>query len=253
MPAGAHPWSARLLAVAFVLYAVAWLAAWITPRRARWIAAAGALAHLLAMFGRGWAIGFFPLTNRMESFSTAALALALVAVATWRPSPWFALPMLALTLAALGAALRFPLDLAFPPPLMRTVWYPIHVPLAFLAYALWAAAATAGLAWSVRREPDWLRCLDRWALWGFGLWSLSMIAGGVWGVLAWGAYFLWDPKVMWSVILWFHWGAFVHLRWTPSLIGRPWLRPALAGVGFLFVLVAYVGTSFLFGRSSHAF
>ena len=30
-------------------------------------------------------------------------------------------------------------------------------------------------------------------------------------------------------------------------------RPALALVGFVWVLVAYVGTSFLFGRSSHAF
>jgi hypothetical protein len=37
------------------------------------------------------------------------------------------------------------------------------------------------------------------------------------------------------------------------LQARAWPRPALAVVGFLFVLVAYVGTSFLFGRSSHAF
>lgn len=45
----------------------------------------------------------------------------------------------------------------------------------------------------------------------------------------------------------------VHLRLTPSLQSRPWVRPALALCGFGFVLVAYVGTSFLFGRSSHAF
>jgi hypothetical protein len=43
----------------------------------------------------------------------------------------------------------------------------------------------------------------------------------------------------------------VHL--TPSLFPRPWVRPVLAIVGFVWVLVAYVGTSFLFGRSSHAF
>ena len=55
------------------------------------------------------------------------------------------------------------------------------------------------------------------------------------------------------MILWFHYAAFVHLRLTPSLQGRPGVRPALAALGFGFVLVAYVGTSFLFGRSSHAF
>jgi ABC-type transport system involved in cytochrome c biogenesis permease subunit len=248
-----HPWPTRLLLAAAALYAVAWLAAWLSPRRARWVLAAAAALHLAAMAGRGWLIGFFPLTNKMESFSTAALALSLVTVAGWRPARLLVLPLLTVTVAAMGAALLFPLDLAFPPPLMQTVWYPIHIPLAFSAYALWTAAAAAGLAWAFDREPEWLRLLDRWALWGFGAWSLSMIAGGVWGVLAWGAYFLWDPKVIWSVILWFHYAAFVHLRWTPSLIERPWLRPALAGLGFVWILVAYVGTSFLFGRSSHGF
>jgi ABC-type transport system involved in cytochrome c biogenesis permease subunit len=95
--------------------------------------------------------------------------------------------------------------------------------------------------------------VDRLALLGLALWSLSMVTGGVWGVVAWGAYFLWDPKVIWSVILWFHYAAFVHVKLTPSMQERAWARPALAAVGFLFVLVAYVGTSFFFGRSSHAF
>jgi hypothetical protein len=35
--------------------------------------------------------------------------------------------------------------------------------------------------------------------------------------------------------------------------GRAWVRPALALAGLALVLVAYVGTSFFFGRSSHAF
>ena len=107
--------------------------------------------------------------------------------------------------------------------------------------------------WLFGREPAWLSRVDRWALQGFALWSLSMIAGGFWGVVAWGAYFLWDPKIIWSVILWFHYATFVHLRLTPSLVERPWVRPALALVGLAWVLVAYVGTSFFFGASSHAF
>ena len=37
------------------------------------------LAHLLATVSRGWAIGFFPLTNKMESFSAASLALCMIA------------------------------------------------------------------------------------------------------------------------------------------------------------------------------
>ena len=43
------------------------------------------------------------------------------------------------------------------------------------------------------------------------------------------------------------------MRLTPSLHERPWVRPALALLGVAWVYVAYVGTSFFFGASSHAF
>jgi len=250
----AHPLLAWLLWSAAALYAAAIAAAAVRPgSAARALLAAGALVHLAATIGRGVAIGFFPLTNKMESFSAAALAVAIVAAIAWRPARAYLLPLLGVLAAATAVALVLPGDLRLPPPLMRTLWYPLHVPLSFLAYATWAAAAAAAAAWWARAEGDWLALVDRLALWGLVLWSLSMVTGGVWGVVAWGAWFMWDPKVIWSVILWFHYAAFVHLKLTPSLQGRAWVRPALAVAGFLFVLVAYVGTSFFFGRSSHAF
>jgi ABC-type transport system involved in cytochrome c biogenesis permease subunit len=253
LAAAAHPVLRGLLLGATAAYAAALVAAALRLRAARWILGAGAAVHLAGTIGRGLAIGFFPLTNKMESFNAAALAVALVALAAWRPSRAYLLPLLAVGGAALAAALSFPGDLRWPPPLMRTIWYPLHIPLSFLAYAAWAAAAAAAVAFWAGRDGDWLELVDRLALWGLVLWSLSMVTGGVWGVVAWGAWFMWDPKVIWSVLLWFHYAAFVHVKLTPSLQARPWVRPALAVVGFAFVLVAYVGTSFFFGRSSHAF
>jgi ABC-type transport system involved in cytochrome c biogenesis permease subunit len=244
---------ATLLQAVAAIYALAGLAALLRPAWARWPLALGAALHLGWSAWRGLLIGFFPLTNKTESFSAAALAVALVALAAFRPRRAYLLPLLLLLGAAMAVALRFPQELHWPPPLMRTIWYPTHVPLSFLAYGAWAAAAAAGIAWFTAPEPAWLQLIDRLALWGFALWSLSMICGGVWGVVAWGAWFLWDPKVVWSVILWFHSASFVHVRLTPSLAGRPWVRPALALVGLVLLLVAYVGTSFFFGRSSHAF
>lgn len=254
LAAAAHPVLGALLWIAGATYAAALVAAAVRPgRAARALVALGAAIHLAATIGRGIAIGFFPLTNKMESFSAAALATALVAVIAWRPSRAYAVPLLAVLGAAIGAALAMPGDLRWPPPLMRTIWYPLHIPLSFLAYASWAAAGAAAVAWWARAEGDWLALVDRLALWGLALWSAAMVTGGVWGVVAWGAWFLWDPKVIWSVILWFHYAAFVHVKLTPSMQARPWVRPALAAAGFAFVLVAYVGTSFFFGRSSHAF
>ena len=103
------------------------------------------------------------------------------------------------------------------------------------------------------RDRVWLQRTDHFALQGLGLWSLAMVFGGIWGVVAWGSYFLWDPKLVWSTILWFHYAAFVHVKLTPALQARPWVRPALAWLGIVWVLVAYVGTSFFMGKSTHAF
>jgi len=249
----APPALVLLLQGAGACYLAAALAAALRPRWARAPLALGATLHLAWSLWRGVLIGFLPLTNKTESFAAAALAVALVGVIAFRPVRSYLLPLLAVLGAAMGVALLFPQGLHWPPPLMRTAWYPAHVPLSFLAYGTWTAAAAAGLAWFTDRDDGWLALIDRLGLWGLALWSLSMICGGVWGVVAWGAWFLWDPKVVWSVILWFHASTFVHLRLTPSLAGRPWVRPALAIAGLGLVLVAYVGTSFFFGRSSHAF
>ena len=238
---------------ALACYAAALAVGLARPRAGRWLLGVGVATHFGAMLGRGWVIAFFPLTNKMESFSAAALALATVTVLSWRETRLYTAPLLGVVCAAMLFSLSFSLDLSFPPPLMQTLWYPLHVPLSFFAYATWTAAAAAGLVWFRERDPTWLARVDRLALDGFALWSISMICGGFWGVVAWGAYFMWDVKIIWSVILWFHYASFIHLRLTPSLFERPWVRPALALVGFAWVLVAYVGTSFLFGRSSHAF
>jgi ABC-type transport system involved in cytochrome c biogenesis permease subunit len=253
LSAAAHPWLGLGLKAAAVAYAVALVAALIRPTLARGPLVLGVAIHLAATVARGVAIEFFPLTNKMESFNAMALATGLVAAVAFRPVRAYLVPLLAVLAAALGAALAFPGDLRWPPPLMRTIWYPLHIPLSFLAYASWAAAGAAAAAWWARRDGAWLALVDRLALWGFVLWSLAMVTGGIWGVVAWGAYFMWDPKVIWSVILWFHYAAFVHVKLTPSLQARPWARPALAAAGFAFVLIAYVGTSFFFGRSTHAF
>jgi ABC-type transport system involved in cytochrome c biogenesis permease subunit len=244
---------ALLLQAAAACYALSLVAALLRPRLARWPLVAGVALQLAWSTWRGLLIGFLPLTNKTESFAAAALAAGLIGAIAFRASRAYLLPLLLVLGTALAAALAFPQALHWPPPLMRTIWYPTHVPLSFLAYGAWTAAAAAGLAWFTDRDLAWLALIDRLALWGFALWSLSMICGGVWGVVAWGAWFLWDPKVVWSVILWFHAATFVHVRLTPSLMQRPWLRPALALVGFGLLFVAYVGTSFFFGKGSHAF
>lgn len=242
-----------LFPASIACYATALVCTLVWPSLGRRALSLGVAVHVLATVARGWAIGFFPLTNKMESFSAAGLAVALVTLVTWRDLRLYAGPLLGLVCASLAVALRCSGAITYPPPLMQTIWYPLHVPLSFLAYGVWSAAAAMALLWFRDRDVAWLAEIDRLALNGFALWSLAMVFGGIWGVVAWGAYFLWDGKVLWSVILWFHYATFIHLHLAPALASWPALRPTLAVLGFVWVLVAYVGTSFFFGGSSHSF
>ena len=141
-----------LLQAAGACYLLALVAAVLRPGWARVPLALGAALHLGWALWRGLLIEFLPLTNKTESFAGAALAVALVGVIAFRPARAYLLPLLAVAGAAMGAALLLPQGLHWPPPLMRTIWYPTHVPLSFLAYGTWTAAAAAGVAWFTDRD-----------------------------------------------------------------------------------------------------
>jgi ABC-type transport system involved in cytochrome c biogenesis permease subunit len=148
------------------------------------------------------------------------------------------------------------------PPVLDTYWFELHVALAFFAYALFAVAALLGALYLVRGkeggpapgEPvprrSFLDLQYRAALVGYTFFSLSMISGGIWGYYAWGTYWLWTPKELWTSILWLFYSLYLHLR----LKGNTWDKGfAWMGIaGFLVTLFTYLGVS-LFMRSSHSF
>lgn len=224
------------------------------PRHRRLPLLAGVVAHALALVLRGRAIQFFPLTNKFESFFAFALAVFAVALGvSRRAARLHRVGLLVVGGTFYGLTLLFERGVFYPPPLMMTIWYPLHVPASFLAYALWVSAAAAAVAALTGRAGSATRqAVDSHSFWGWCLFSLSMLCGGAWGYVAWGAYFLWDPKVVWSVVLWLFYSGFVHLRHWPAG-NRPKRRCGLALVGVALMLVAYVGTSFLFQHGSHSF
>ena len=130
-------------------------------------------------------------------------------------------------------------------------WYAIHVPLSFLAYAFWVVGAADG--------ADFLATGDAAALLarqdenhrvGLGLFSLSLVFGSIWGIVSWGAYFLWDAKIVWSLAAWLFFATLLHLKYWP--LRSAVIRAGLGLLGLVVVLIAYVGTSFMSG-SIHSF
>lgn len=210
------------------------------------------LLHLGAITLRGIAIGYFPLTNKFESFNAFAAATFITQLIYARTdSRIYRMSLFGVGYCFFIAAAIFPMGLSYAPPLMLTIWYVLHVPCSFFCYALWVSAMSAAVARyfisGEKRQYD--QIIDSGFQYGLIVFSISMIFGGLWGYVAWGSYFLWDSKVVWSVIIWFFYATCLHLDYWQE---AKRFKPPMAILGFIILMMTYVGTSFFIG-GSHSF
>jgi ABC-type transport system involved in cytochrome c biogenesis permease subunit len=81
------------------------------------------------------------------------------------------------------------------------------------------------------------------------------VCGGIWAYYAWGSYWIWTPKEIWSAILWLYFAVLTHLKFIPPESGWPgWSRRMEMGataVGYFVMLATFLGVSLLL-RSSHS-
>lgn len=136
------------------------------------------------------------------------------------------------------------------PPVLKIIWFELHVVLSFLSYALFGIGAITGYLYIKENDNSIEGIQYKVILLGYAMFSLSMIFGGIWAYLAWGTYWLWTPKELWTSILWLFYSLYLHVRFRQWWIGRP---SALLGIsGFGVVLFTYLGVSLLM-KSSHTF
>ncbi|MBW6510522.1 MAG: cytochrome c biogenesis protein [Desulfuromonadaceae bacterium] len=210
--------------------------------------------------GLRWnAAGFLPVTNLFATqffFSWALAATYLYFELRYRihASGLFVMFM---NLLLLGSAL--PRDPQLPPliPSLDTPLFTLHIIFSFVGYALFAMAFSLGVLYLFQRhigahqlpELSQLRKLNEEAIFlGFALFTLCMIAGSLWAYIAWGTYFSWNIKSVWSTLVWIFYAGMCHAkfirRWQGS--GYAWLSIA----GFGVVLFTYLGIGLLL-ESNH--
>ena len=87
---------------------------------------------------------------------------------------------------------------------------------------------------------------------GFPLFTLGgLVFGMIWAYRAWGRYWAWDPKEVWSLITWLVFALYLHTRIVMGWKGK---RSAIITiVGFLAALFTYFGVNYLLaGLHSYA-
>lgn len=139
----------------------------------------------------------------------------------------------------IAAALLFPAGFVFsaepqrlPPALQHWLFLP-HVAAYMLAYVmLFKAGAEAARSLAMGAESARARdaVVYRLVRFGFPLLTLGLILGAWWGKIAWGDYWSWDPKELWSLASWLVFVAYLHAR---SLWGdrRPRANAAIVLLG----------------------
>lgn len=142
-------------------------------------------------------------------------------------------------------------------PALKSNWLIAHVITCFLGYAGFALAFGFSFMYFIKPKdtgassffaklPDWDTIDEltyQMIVFGFLFLTIGIITGSVWANSAWGKYWSWDPKETWSLITWFIYAIFLHLR-----LMRGWYGKNLAIVsiiGFLGVLFTYFGVNFL--------
>jgi len=145
-------------------------------------------------------------------------------------------------------------------PVLQSYWLGIHTVLAFLGNAAFAMAFGIGLMYLVQehyvkskhlgglfeRLPS-LQTLDeinyRLITIGFPLLTLAIITGVLWAESAWGSYWNWDPREVWSLITWFIYAIVLHARLIAGWRGKK--AALLSIIGFLTILIAFFGIKLL--------
>ena len=227
--------------------------------------------HVVGTVLRGIAAHRVPWANMFE-FSLTASAIIVgvfIAVQVWQNLLFLGAYITGFSLIVLGfGTVGFYVNVVPLPPALQSYWLVIHVFVATLGTAFFAIGAGLSLVQLIqaRREAkqlSGLKFLDtmpdaekletlayRVIVVGFVFWTFTLMAGAIWAAHAWGRYWGWDTKEVWTFIIWTIFAGYIHARATRGWRGS---RSAyLAIVGFAAVMFNFTIVN-LFFKGLHAY
>ena len=230
----------------------------------------GFVLHVAGVVLRGVAADRVPWANMFEFAitGTALMVAVYLGINVWRNVRYlnaYITGMVALLMML--AALNVYVDVIPTPPPLQSIWLVVHVFVASLGTGFFAVAAGLSITQllQARREetgkgPQFLQrfpnslSLESTAYWinvvGFALWTFTLIAGSIWAEFAWGRYWGWDTKEVWTFIIWVVFAGYIHARATRGWRGA---RSAwLAIIGFSAVLFNFTIVN-LFFKGLHSY
>ena len=98
-------------------------------------------------------------------------------------------------------------------PQLKSIFFVPHVFAYFLSYVFIAKAAFFAVKHLFDRMPETENKSYKFVCMGFPLLTAGLILGSIWAAFAWGDWWSWDPKEMFSLAVWLVFAAFLHFRY----------------------------------------
>jgi ABC-type transport system involved in cytochrome c biogenesis permease subunit len=229
-------------------------------RHGRSLALAGTAVHVLTLVGsavwRGGTPGF------PEALSAAALGMMVAYVVVGGGERLRALGLMLAPLSAvvLSTSLFVPhRQVAALSETGASAWLPLHLGLIFAGLGGFALSFAVGILYLVvrgrlkkkqlaglKRLPS-LEVLDRIQfrsmLFGFAFLTLGIAAGGAWAAASLGEPWAFDPKVLFTLVIWLWYGIALQVRLVAGWRGR-W-SALFSIVGFGGLVFSLIGFNFV--------
>ncbi|WP_017623166.1 c-type cytochrome biogenesis protein CcsB [Nocardiopsis chromatogenes] len=239
------------------------------------VAGVGFVLNLAQIVTRGLAADRWPWGNMFEfvvAISLCSVAAFLYAALRYQArylGTFILLPVVLL----LGIAARWLYTETGPlVPALHSYWIAIHVSAAIVATGAFMVSGAAAITYLLSHRTEAKRAMGervagiaaklpspelldrvshRFVVIAFPLWTFAIIAGAIWADEAWGRFWGWDPKEVWSFITWVIYAAYLHARATAGWKGT---RSAWIGVlGFAALMFNFFGVNYMFsGLHSYA-
>jgi cytochrome c-type biogenesis protein CcsB len=151
------------------------------------------------------------------------------------------------------------------PPALQSNWLVVHVINYFISYSALSISFSAAIVYLIyraiyrgraqeivmsgsdsqlRRDVTFDKLAYISVTIGFPFLTVGLITGSIWAKGAWGTYWGWDPKEIWSLINWLIYLAYLHL---PLILPKTKIKKAFAPILLSIVLlVAFPTVIFTF-------
>lgn len=237
----------------------------ILGMQATWLAT---FAIAICVITHAVAVRRAPLGNMYE-FALVTVLTSLAVYVGWslrRELLWLGAFVSGVALLITGAAVVWWYVPAGPlmPALNDSIWLVIHVTTASISIGIFVVGGVLAALYLVKDRAEsaaaensepvtgWTRAFPKAAvieritygihIVAFPLFTFTLIAGAIWAEEAWGRYWNWDPKEIWSFVIWVVYAIYLHARATAGVSLRRSAWFALAGLGAIIINYTVVNT-----------